>query len=242
MSAAPPLAGPSPAEALAADLRHRLRGPLRVRRDMLQEVRDGLQDATAALVAEGLTPAEAEARAVAEFGAPEEVAGELQRELAARQARWTAAVGTLVLTSLWLAWDVAWRTAPVPGRAPEVVGLLSRLTDAFGLSAAALCLAALLVLQVRGSRLRQPERLARAVGGTTLAALVATVTTSVVMSALNPEARALLVRSQPGFAIATALTVVLVTALSTSARRCLQAAAVERSRRPAAGGPAHPGR
>jgi hypothetical protein len=110
------VAGSDLIEAYVAAVGDRLRGPRRLRADMLAEIRDALQDASHALAAEAVadrnaqvgadaeagagaqTGADAEVgagadltdRAIADFGPAEEVAAGLQEVLAFVQARRTA--------------------------------------------------------------------------------------------------------------------------------------------------------
>ncbi|MGN9783308.1 permease prefix domain 1-containing protein [Nonomuraea sp. ZG12] len=62
-------------------LHRRLKGPPRIKRDLLAEARDGLLDATDAWQRRGLGRAEAERTAVREFGPFGEIARGYQREL-----------------------------------------------------------------------------------------------------------------------------------------------------------------
>jgi hypothetical protein len=92
-------------EAYVADLDRDLRGPRRMKRDILTEARDSLVDATAAYQKAGLDPRDAERRAVAEFGDVAEIAPGYQTELALAQSRRTAwvVIATLVLQTV--VWD-----------------------------------------------------------------------------------------------------------------------------------------
>jgi len=106
-----------PVEIEVGRLDRRLSGPRRVRRDMVAEIRDGLHDAAAAYEQVGLEPDAAARRALDEFGDLEAVACELQRELAARQARRAGLIVALAFLPLVLAWDLVWRLAPQHGQA-----------------------------------------------------------------------------------------------------------------------------
>lgn len=90
-------------------LGQRLRGPRALTTDVLTEVRDGLCDAAEAYRRGGVTPREAERRAVAEFGRVDELAGQFQRELAMAQGRRTALkVGVMMPLAVYLS-GLAWR-------------------------------------------------------------------------------------------------------------------------------------
>lgn len=93
-----------------------LRGPRRARRDLLAEARDGLRDAAEAYAEEGLSPEEAQARAVADFGPVAEVAPGFQEELTAIQVRHTALLIFLGTPVLALMWTYLWQVFPAgPG-------------------------------------------------------------------------------------------------------------------------------
>ena len=93
-------------------LDRRLAGPRRIRRDMVAEVRDGLFGAAAAHEEAGLEPDTAARRALDEFGDVDQIADELQHELAARHALRTALVVALGFLALFVAWDLGSRLAP----------------------------------------------------------------------------------------------------------------------------------
>ncbi|GAB3999357.1 hypothetical protein GCM10029992_27920 [Glycomyces albus] len=116
-----------------------LRGPKRLRRDMLEELGDGFAEAVAELIALGHGREEATRRAETEFGDPELVAAEFQRELTAAQARRTAWTMLIALPAITIMWDLFGGEGD-PGPA---VTLLARLVDAA--TAAAFIAAALVV-------------------------------------------------------------------------------------------------
>jgi hypothetical protein len=109
MTAAQPSLDPAAERVLddyLAALAARLAGPARARRAILDELHDGLVEATHTRRAAGAPPARAAAAAVAEFGDPGAVAAAFTPELAARRARRVALtlIGTGPLGgSLWLA-------------------------------------------------------------------------------------------------------------------------------------------
>lgn len=92
-----------------------LRGPRRLKADLLTEVRHSLVDAAAGHRAEGLPAAEADRVAVAEFGQVRQLAGDYQVELAAASAR-TLTVRVVVMWALlFFCADLTWRGAPWTG-------------------------------------------------------------------------------------------------------------------------------
>ncbi|WP_063819174.1 permease prefix domain 1-containing protein [Herbidospora cretacea] len=95
-----------------ARLAKTLRGPRQAKRDLLAEARDGLFDAAEAYAADGLSPGEAQARAVADFGPVAEVAPEFQEELTAAQVRHTALLLFLGTPVLALMWTFLWQVFP----------------------------------------------------------------------------------------------------------------------------------
>jgi hypothetical protein len=95
-----------------------LRGPRRVKADLLAEARDSLVDAAEAYRAGGASEREAARRAVAEFGGLSEIVPAYQAELAVAQGRRTALLIALALPLLRLLtpliwWRSRWSGAPV---------------------------------------------------------------------------------------------------------------------------------
>ncbi|MFC7548304.1 permease prefix domain 1-containing protein [Plantactinospora sp. GCM10030261] len=94
------------------DLDGHLRGPARLKIDLLTEVRDGLTDAAEGYQADGLSTDEAQRHALAEFGAAGRLAGEYQTEITARSVR-TLAVRTLAVAAVLISTgDLTWRGSP----------------------------------------------------------------------------------------------------------------------------------
>src|SRR5690349_25067367 len=99
--------GENPIEQVLDDVARRIRGPARMRRDLLTELRDGLEDAAAAHQDAGLDAGTARRRAVEEFGTAAEVGAACQAELTAVQARRTALAVCVVapaVQELWMRW------------------------------------------------------------------------------------------------------------------------------------------
>ena len=93
------------ADALAAALR----GPRRLRADLVAEARDGLVDAAEAYEADGLDRAAAEHRAIEDFGELGEIAAAYRPELALAQSRRSAIGLTLVIMIQPIVWaDGRW--------------------------------------------------------------------------------------------------------------------------------------
>jgi len=107
-----------PEDALAtylADVAAQLYGPRRRRAEILAELRDGLDQAAEDNIAAGLSPDQAAAAAITQFGAPEAVADAFSGELATAYARRTIAwfIATGPLVGIWwllLLQPSPWRT------------------------------------------------------------------------------------------------------------------------------------
>ncbi|HEX2773662.1 MAG TPA: permease prefix domain 1-containing protein, partial [Micromonosporaceae bacterium] len=101
-----------------AALGRRLRGPRRPKTDLVREVRHSLTDAAEAYVDSGLDPRTAQSRAVADFGALDDLVPAYQAELAAGYGRRLALVlvllpvGMLTADSLW--WQPPGEPSPPP--------------------------------------------------------------------------------------------------------------------------------
>lgn len=97
-----------PIDAYLVELAAALRGPSRLKADLLQEARDSLVDARDAEITRGAVPAVAAQRAIVDFGTPRRVAPGFQTELdlaQARRAAWLLLVGIAVQPVVW---DVLW--------------------------------------------------------------------------------------------------------------------------------------
>ncbi|SDL52552.1 hypothetical protein SAMN05216298_4225 [Glycomyces sambucus] len=102
-----------------------LKGPRRLREDMLAEIGDGFEDAVAERIGAGQSPREAARDAAAEFGEPRLVAAEVQRELVAAQAKRTAWTLVTALPAMTIMWDLF----SGDGEVSLAITLLARLTD-----------------------------------------------------------------------------------------------------------------
>ncbi|MEU2612695.1 permease prefix domain 1-containing protein [Micromonospora sp. NPDC007271] len=143
-----------------------LRGPTRLKADLLTEARHALLDAVEAYREVGLSPAEAERRAVAEFGSPGQLLPGYQAELAAGALRGLALRALAVAVVLTAGGDLTWRGSSWSDgpRPPEAYLLLSASMNAIWALIAGLALAGLLLgfLAARygSSRLARLARLA----------------------------------------------------------------------------------
>ncbi|MFB9235152.1 permease prefix domain 1-containing protein [Plantactinospora siamensis] len=164
-------------------LRGRLRGPARLKDDLLTEVRDGLTDAAEAHLDAGRSPVEAQRYALREFGPVRRIAGAYQAEIAARSAR-TLALRTVGMAAVLLAGgDLVWRGSPWTGTAPPSgYHLISRGTNWIWLATAVLALVCVGALSRAARRPSGgPAWLARAAGFGLAAALAVTVVFGMVL-------------------------------------------------------------
>ncbi|MCX4474427.1 hypothetical protein C5N14_24305 [Micromonospora sp. MW-13] len=149
------------------ELADRLHGPPRLKADLLAEARHGLQDAVEAYRNGGLSAAQAERRAVAEFGDAARLAPAYQAELAAGSLRGLAMRVLAVAGILIVAGDLTWRGSSWsdgPGP-PAGYRLLSASLNGIWVTTALLAAAGLLLVAA-SARSTHPvlPRLARLTG------------------------------------------------------------------------------
>ncbi len=207
-----------------AALERVLQGPTALRRDVLAEVRDGLEDAAEAHRTSGAGAEQAAARAVAEFGPVAELAPLYQAELTTAQARRTALVTALLFPALQLGWDLLWSSGlgwPPVGSPPAVVPVLVRVQDVLSGTAAGLALSVLLATLRRRAR---PRLLAAVAAGVALAGAVLCVGTAVAMNVANGPAALAMLAGSPAAVPAVAASVAAAAAVSASALRTLRLA------------------
>lgn len=148
-------------------LHRSLRGPGPAKADLLREVRDGLHDAVEAYRRDGLSVAQAQRRALDEFGAVELLAPGLQDELTTGAIRALALRTALGFTAVAGGSVLMWWGAPWTGTEPPAAYLLlSAWVDRLGYALVACALAAYLWLAWTLRHGRPPSRdAARLVGG-----------------------------------------------------------------------------
>jgi hypothetical protein len=137
----------STADAYVTALDHSLVGPRRVRRGLVQEARDHLDDASAALSDAGYDRAEAERIAVADFGDLDEIVPAFQTTLAVAASRRTAWMLLAVLSIQPFLWD-----GPLgPDNGPSPDGAVFAILDhAVEYGGGAMIIAALALLVATG--------------------------------------------------------------------------------------------
>ncbi|MDH2429576.1 permease prefix domain 1-containing protein [Sphaerisporangium sp. TRM90804] len=207
-------------------LAHALHGPARVRRDMLAEARDSLSDAAEAHLAEGLEPAAAERRAVAEFGTVGEIAPGYQEELTVQQGRRTAATVFIAVPLMTAMWSVIWWVFPdaPPGTmdtSPGWFGPLSRFLDWFQLAMGVFGALALVALGGRARRVvRRPELVTRVLGIALWIQMPMVVGMSIMLTAQGAWNLSGFEHYPPG-TVATILSYLIAAWLLYNATRCL---------------------
>jgi hypothetical protein len=148
-----------------AGLASALRGPRRLRDDMVAEARHSLLDASEVYLDEGMTPGDAARRAIAEFGHYHDVVPGYQAELAAAQGRRTTLWMATALPVLNVLAPLMWWNQPWSGHEP-IAGFWTLRSGYDYLSLGASVVALLLMIGFGwGSRyVRDGFRYARGVG------------------------------------------------------------------------------
>lgn len=211
----------------AAELGRLLRGPRRLRADLMAEARDGLVDAAEAYEHDGADRDTAAHRAIADFGPLREVASGYQAVLATAQARRTAALVFVITAAQTLSATYEWRSlsqdqdwAFQPGLAYTV---LARSVDWVGVGNK---VAALLVLLATGIGVRylgNRPAICRFTGVLTLAVGGFMLVGGALLTSLNPALMASY-QDRPYLWFFYAISLVPGVWLAVSAWRCITAA------------------
>ena len=167
-----------PVAAYTAALAASLRGPRRAKERMLAEIGEGLRDAAEPYRGADGDLAAAVQRAIGDFGRPDDLVPDCQRELTIRQTRHTAGRLALCVPALLVCWHLLWIGAASGGWRVTAIALAA--VSALG----ALEAAAALVLTSRvGRGMRAPSRLPMVTAWTatvtSIAMLLATVALAV---------------------------------------------------------------
>ena len=215
-----------PVRAHVAELDRMLHGPGAMKRSMIAEVRDGLEDAVAGYREGGLDPQRAAAAAVRDFGSVREVAPLLQEELTARQGRRTAQLLVVVYPAMLLAWDLVWATgngwsAPPPA----AVSVLSRAVD---LLTVLITAAAVVLLLVTFQGRRLPQWITGLTGLVAALGVVGCGGMSVVMNLLIPHQAAEMVTTRPAVVAVGVMSAATSALVTRSAVRSLRLARASR--------------
>lgn len=207
-------------DAYVADLDRVLTGPGRAKRDLLAEARDALVDAAESYECRGLPRADAERRAVEDFGCVADIAPDYQAELGLAQTRRTGLLLFLVLVPQAFVWDHAWGLVAQESAIPThgLFAALDKSMEMFGGVVLAGALLAMLSSGVGVRVLGVRRRLAGVVGRLAFAAAVLISASSLVLAAFTPDVAAPLALR---LGWATAFVVVPLGAVMVSARRCV---------------------
>lgn len=211
-----------PVDAYLTDLKKMLRGPRRVRADLLAEARDGLGDAVDSYTSAGLGPAEARRRALADFGDVAEVAPDYQRELTAAQGRRTALAALATHLTVFAGGELSWRIFDFwHGRRPgDAYLLLANVTNLVSCAVIGVLLAVLLMYG-RLARYVPLRVLVRGIGGLAFVVLAFLLSSGPILAVSTPAASASVT------AVAVTLATILVPGAAAAlivgrgARRCL---------------------
>ncbi|MFC0625001.1 permease prefix domain 1-containing protein [Kribbella deserti] len=214
--------GENPVDAYIARLDAALLGPRRKKADLLTEARDGLVDATEALEAEGLSRAEAERRAIDEFGELREILPDYRAELGYAQGRRTAvlmAAAIIIQPIVWLEGTWQWnRDAYEVG---PVHSWLNRFVEQAGMAAFVL---AVLALLATGIGLRYPAVRASVTRLTGLAGLLSCGVIGGLGAAMAVIGAQNLVGALVSLMWVSLFVLLPLSAVAVSARRCLRLA------------------
>lgn len=212
-------------DAYIAELRRSLRGPRRVRTDLVTEARDSLVDAAEAYESAGLPRRDAERRAVLDFGDVRSIASDYQAELGIAQTRRTALLVLLIIGSQGAITEVAWRLVAGIGwtwHPSPAYALLARTVDWVGLLTVVAAVVTLFLCRSRWSWRLNQRQLSRIAGVFGLAICGFFALSSITLAAFSPIG-SLFAATAPG--LAALLTWCAAPAMiAASARRCLQAA------------------
>jgi hypothetical protein len=215
-----------PVRAHVAELDRMLRGPGAMKRSMIAEVRDGLEDAVAGYREGGLDPQRAAAAAVRDFGSMHEVAPLLQEELTARQGRRTAQLLVVMFPAKLVAWDLLWITGNGWSMPPPVaVSVLSRAVDILTVLITVTAIGLLLVT-FRGRPL--PQWITGLTGLVAALGVLGCVGMSVAMNLLNSHQATEMLAAQPAVVAVGVLTTVTSALVTRSAVRSMRLARMSR--------------
>jgi len=167
-----------PVAAYTAALAASLRGPRRAKERMLAEIGEGLRDAAEPYRGADGDLATAVERAMSDFGRPDDLVGDCQRELTIRQTRHTAGRLALCVPALLVCWHLLWIGAASGGW--RVTAIALAVVSALGALEAAV---ALMLTSRFGRGMRAPARLPAVTAWTatvtSIAMLLATVALAV---------------------------------------------------------------
>lgn len=209
-------------EAYIAALERALRGPARLKADLMAEARDSLIDAYEAYRQAGLDEQEARRRAIAEFGDVETVRAAYQQELTLAQGRRTAVLMGVAMPAQLLMWDAAWWLLPEERLTtlPPSAAMVESSIDVVAILASAIGAITLLLTGPGSRMLPVPVSLTRWVGRFGLAVLAATAVFCMTLMGLEGEAGP---AGWPLIAVLSGVSTVVSGGVLVSVWRCLRA-------------------
>jgi hypothetical protein len=213
-------------DAYIDELSRRLRGPRRVKADLIAEARDALLDAASAYERGGLVRPAAEARAVDEFGPVDEIGPEYQVELAFSQGHRTALSLFFILVGQAAAWQAIW---PVirPEPVADPTSMSASLSSAVAWLGAFALVGSLVAALACGIGVRRLSgacgQVIRATGALALAVAASLTALSLVLGLSAPRTGSLLSLSV-GFPWAIAFLLIPMGGVAVLGRRCLAVA------------------
>lgn len=208
-----------------AELGRLLRGPSRLKADLVAEARDGLVDSAEAYEHEGADREAAGRHAVADFGPLREVASGYQAVLATAQARRTALLMFAITAAQTLGATYAWRTLAQGWTFEPGLGysVLARTVDWVGVGNKVAALLVLLATSIGVRYLGHRPAISRFTGVFTLAVGGFMSVAGTLLASLNPD---LMATYQDGPYLWSFYAISLVPGvwLAVSAWRCIVAA------------------
>lgn len=209
-------------DAYLAALRGELRGPRLPRASMIREVRDGLHDAACAYRDHGVSQAEAERRAVAEFGSPRVVAAAMRDELAAATGRYLAALAILLGSAQFALANYTWQTAAREQGWPRPTPEYGVFAQAVDVSNIVILVALALAVPVlgRGGRYMPTRRVVRIMGIGVLVSQLADVVVGTLLNAFAPQG--IMLWNGPELPLLLALSIASVVWTAAVAWRCVR--------------------
>ncbi|WP_433268596.1 permease prefix domain 1-containing protein [Actinosynnema sp. CS-041913] len=212
-------------------LDHRLRGPERVKEDLLAEARDSLDDAAEAYRDGGLAPEDAQRRAVAEFGPVSRIARDYQGLLALAHGARTLRTLLVVIPLAHVMWELnrrfwigAWNSFDAPP--PDWYLVIARANDSTGWIVAGVALCALLAGRLLARAGVSTVALARLAGAVAVTAVGASVLGNVAIMTATVHVDAGRLLMSPPVTAASLMSLLIMLRLAVLARRCLVFSAV----------------
>jgi hypothetical protein len=212
-------------DAYIAELQGSLRGPRRVRTDLVIEARDSLVDAAEAYESRGIDRRDAERRAVRDFGDVQTIASDYQAELGIAQTRRTALLILLIIGAQGAITEIAWRLVAGLGwtwHPSPAYALLARLVDWVGLLTVVAAAVTVILCRSRLSWRLNQRQVSRVAGVAGLAICGFFALSSITLTAFSPIG-SVFAATAPGLAAILAWCAAPAM-IAMSARRCLQAA------------------